>query len=163
MLHSSALKAAMLVALVSATGLCHAESADLAIGRQLSAQELKQYANVPTVTLGAHSLKVISSTPQPKAAGAAPVVVTKVINEKGVVGESRNNVVTSLVSADKVKQVAAGLSPSPVSSQYYAHLNVATLRFASFPDAVSASIQLKKVLPQAQVDVPIRYAEPSAR
>jgi len=62
-----------------------------------------------------------------------------------------------------VKQAAARLSPMPVSVQYYGHINISTLHFASFQAAVIARTQLKKALPQARVDVPIQYAKPVVR
>ena len=82
---------------------------------------------------------------------------------RGVVGESRNEVVVSQVSVDSVRQAVSNLPATPVSAEYYGHLNISTLRFATFQDAVNARAQLKKTLPQARVDVPIQYAKPVAR
>jgi hypothetical protein len=163
MLSSTTLKFVALTGLVLLTSASYAASGDLITGKQLSAQELKNYLNAPTVTIDSHSFKVISTAPQARAGGAVTPAITKVINEQGVVGESHNDVVTSLASVDSVKQAAARLSPAPVSAQYYAHLNISAMHFASFQDAVNARAQLKKALPQARVDIPIRYAKPTAR
>ncbi|KVQ18756.1 hypothetical protein [Burkholderia ubonensis] len=163
MINSSVFTTLVQVALVSVTGVCQAGSLDLAVGKQLFAQELKQYANVPTVALESQSFKILSTLTRTKAAGATSGAVTQVINERGVVGECHNNVVVSQVAVGSVKQVVAGLSPTPMSAQYYGHMNISTLYFASFQAAVNARAQLKKALPQARVDVPIQYAKPVVR
>mgnify|MGYP003348905025 CR=1 FL=1 len=64
---------------------------------------------------------------------------------------------------DSVRQAVAGLAVTPVSAEYYGHTSISTLRFASFQDAVDARALIKKLLPQARVDVPVRYAKPVAR
>ncbi|MGC3030382.1 hypothetical protein ACPUER_35565 [Burkholderia sp. DN3021] len=163
MINSSVFKTVALVMLVSIAGVCQADSPELVVGKQLSAQELKHHADAPTVALEMRSFKVLSTGTRPKTKGVSSSAVTQVINENGVVGESRNNVVVSQVSVDRVKQAVAGLSPTPVSAQYYDHMSISTLYFASFQAAVSARTQLKKVLPQARVDVPIRYAKSVVR
>ncbi|KVP68172.1 hypothetical protein WJ92_33055 [Burkholderia ubonensis] len=163
MINSSVFKTVALVALVSVAGACQAGSLELVVGKRLSAQELEQYASAPTVALESQSFKVLATSTRTTAADATSGAVTQVINENGVVGESRNNVVVSQVSVDRVKQAAARLSPMPVSAQYYGHINISTLHFASFQAAVNARTQLKKALPQARVDVPIQYAKPVVR
>ncbi|WP_296228995.1 hypothetical protein [Ralstonia sp. UBA689] len=163
MINPSVFKTAALAALLSVATVCQAASADLTVGKRLSAQELSQYASAPVVHIESQSFKVLSTGSRAKAAGAASSAVTQVANERGVVGESRNEVVVSQVSVDSVRQAAAGLSASPVSTQYYGHMNLSTLRFASFQEAVNARTQLMKALPQARVDIPIQYAKPVAR
>ena len=163
MIISSVFKTVALAMLVSIAGMCLADSPEVVVGKQLSPQELKQHVNAPTVVLETRSFKVLSTGTRPKTKGISSSAVTQVINENGVVGESHNNVVVSQVSVDRVKQAVAGLSPTPVSAQYYGHVNISTLYFASFQAAVSARTQLKKVLPQARVDVPIQYARPVVR
>lgn len=161
MIHATIMKTASLAVLLSMGAACQA--ADLAVGKHLSTQELAQYASAPTVQIETQSFKVLSSGTRTKAAGAASAAVTQVANERGVVGESRNEVVVSQVSVDSVRQAVGTLPATPVSAEYYGHLNISTLRFASFQEAVNARAQLKKTLPQAQVDIPIQYAKPVAR
>lgn len=163
MTNSSTFKKVALGALVSVAVAGQAVAADLTVGKRLSAQELSQYASAPVVQIESQSFKVLSTGSRAKAAGAASSAVTQVANERGVVGESRNEVVVSQVSVDSVRQAAAGLSAAPVSAQYYGHMNLSALRFASFQEAVNARTQLMKALPQARVDVPIQYAKPVAR
>lgn len=162
MIHSSAFKT-LAAALVCAAVVGQAVAADLVVGKRLSKQELSQYASAPVVQIESQSFKVLSSGTRTKGAGAASTTVTQVANERGVVGESRNEVVVSQVSVDSVRQAAASLATGPVSAVYYAHMNVSTLRFASFQEAVNARTQLKKLLPQARVDVPVQYAKPVIR
>ncbi len=161
MIHATFMKTASLAVLLSMGAACQA--ADLAVGKHLSTQELAQYASAPTVQIETQSFKVLSSGTRTKAAGAASAAVTQVANERGVVGESRNEVVVSQVSVDSVRQAVGALPATPVSAEYYGHLNISTLRFASFQEAVNARAQLKKTLPQARVDIPIQYAKPVAR
>lgn len=161
MIHATFMKTASLAVLLSMGAACQA--ADLAVGKHLSTQELVQYASAPTVQIETQSFKVLSSGTRTKAAGAASAAVTQVANERGVVGESRNEVVVSQVSVDSVRQAVGALPATPVSAEYYGHLNISTLRFASFQEAVNARAQLKKTLPQARVDIPIQYAKPVAR
>lgn len=159
---SSAFKT-LAVVLVSAAVAGQAMAADLAIGKRLSKQELSQYASAPVVQVESQSFKVLSSGTRTKGAGATSTAVTQVANERGVVGESRNEVVVSQVSADSVRQAVGSLTTAPVLAEYYGHMKVSTLRFATFQEAVNARTQLKKLLPQARVDVPIQYAKPVAR
>lgn len=163
MINPSIFKTIALVTLVSVATACTAASADLTVGKRLSAQELSQYASAPSVQIETQSFKVLSTGIHTKASGATSSAVTQVINERGVVGESRNEVVVSQVSVDSVRQAVSGLSAAPVSAQYYGHMDISTLRFASFQDAVHARTQLMRALPQARVDVPIQYARPTAR
>ena len=161
MINTTLMKTVALAALLSMASACQA--ADVTVGKHLSTQELARYASAPTVQIESQSFKVLSSGTRTKAAGAASSAVTQVANERGVVGESRNEVVVSQVPVDSVRQAVSSLPATPVSAEYYGHLNISTLRFASFQDAVNARAQLKKTLPQARVDVPIQYAKPVAR
>ena len=161
MINTTFIKTVALAAFLSMGSACQA--ADLTVGKHLSTQELARYASAPTVQIESQSFKVLSSGTRTRATGAASAAVTQVANERGVVGESRNEVVVSQVSVDSVRQAAAGLTATPVSAEYYGHLNISTLRFASFQDAVNARALLKQTMPQARVDVPIQYAKPVAR
>lgn len=153
-----------LAALVLASTLAEAGTPDSIVGKRLSAAELSQYADSPSVQLDTQTFKIMSSGSPVRAASAASSgAVTQVINELGVVGESRNEVIVSQVSVDSARQAAASLTAAPVSADYYGHMNISKLRFASFQEAVNARTQLKKLLPQARVDVPIQYAKPVAR
>ncbi|WP_296223990.1 hypothetical protein [Ralstonia sp. UBA689] len=163
MIISSFFKTVALGALVSVAVAGQAAAADLVMGKQLSTQELSQYASAQVVQIDTQSFKVLSTRAQAKAAGAASSTVTQVANERGVVGESHNKVVVSQVSVDSVRQAAANLTTAPVSAEYYGHMNISTLRFASLKDAADARTQLKKALPQARVDIPIQYAKPVVR
>jgi hypothetical protein len=87
MINATLMKTVALAALLSMASACQA--ADLTVGKRLSTQELAQYASTPTVQIESQSFKVLSSGTRTKAAGAASSAVTQVVNERGVVGESR--------------------------------------------------------------------------
>ncbi|NMV36608.1 hypothetical protein [Ralstonia insidiosa] len=161
MINPTVIKTVALAVLLSMGSACQA--ADLVVGKHLTTQELAQYASAPVVQIESQSFKVLSSGTRTKSAGATSAAVTQVANERGVVGESRNEVVVSQVAVDSVRQAVAGLAVTPVSAEYYSHTSISTLRFASFQDAVDARALIKKLLPQARVDVPVRYAKPVAR
>jgi spore germination cell wall hydrolase CwlJ-like protein len=133
------------------------------LGRKLSAAELAQYANSPSIAVGDESFKVISTQSVTKATSAASTAMTQVINADGVIGTSTNEVIVSQVGVNTVTQAVTQLSVKPAASQYYPHLNLSRLSFASFQDAARAQAQLSAALPQARVDLPIEYSKPTIR
>ncbi|MGT2492878.1 hypothetical protein ACU4GD_26150 [Cupriavidus basilensis] len=56
-----------------------------------------------------------------QSAGAMGSPVTLVVNDRGVVGESRNEVIVSQVSTQEVQQKVGKLSRSATGIQYFDH------------------------------------------
>lgn len=147
-----------------ATTLCYAGASTYVAGQQLSPAQLKSLAGATVVRLGSQSLQTLPASATAKNAGAVGSAVTLVVNDRGVVGESRNEVVVSQVSTQEVQQTIGKLSHAAIGVQYFDHMRISQLTFASFQDAVSAREQLKTLLaPGAAVDVPIRYGKPKVR
>ena len=79
-------------------------------------------------------------------------------------GESRNEVLVSRVPVQAVRQAVGQLGIRAVSVQYYDHIAISSLRFASFEDTAAARERLKSLLPaDAGVDVPVRYSKSTVR
>lgn len=149
-----------------ATTLCYAGASTYVAGQQLSPDQLKSLAGATVVRLGSQSFQTLpaSASATAKNAGAVGSAVTLVVNDRGVVGESRNEVVVSQVSTQEVQQTIGKLSHAAIGVQYFDHMRISQLTFASFQDAVGAREQLKTLLaPGAAVDVPIRYGKPKVR
>jgi len=147
-----------------AATLCHAGASAYVAGQQLSPAELKSLAGTTAVRLGSQSFQTLPASATAKSAGAMGSPVTLVVNDRGVVGESRNEVIVSQVSTQEVQQKVGKLSRSATGIQYFDHMNISKLTFASFQDAAAAREQLKTLLPPAAgVDVPIRYGKPKVR
>ncbi|MGO4154072.1 hypothetical protein [Cupriavidus sp. YAF13] len=145
-----------------ATTLCYAGASTFVAGQQLSPAQWKSLAGTTVVRLGSQSFQTLPASA--KNAGAAGSAVTLVVNDRGVVGESRNEVVVSQVSTQEVQQTIGKLSHAAIGVQYFDHMSISQLTFASFQDAVNAREQLKTLLaPGAAVDVPIRYGKPKVR
>jgi len=143
----------------------HAGASGYAVGQKLPPEELSKLSAATTVRLGGKDYRVLPGTLSAKSTGAATArAESMVVNASGVVGISRNEVVISQVPTQTVRQVAGNLSPAAMQAQYYDHMDISALKFASFQEAVSARDQLKKLLPDgAGVDVPIRYGQPRPR
>ncbi len=147
-----------------ATTLCYAGASTYVAGQQLSPAQLKSLAGTTVVRLGSQSFQTLPASAAAKSAGAVGSAVTLVVNDRGVVGESRNEVVVSQVSTQEVQQTIGKLSHAAIGVQYFDHMRISQLTFATFQDAVSAREQLKTLLaPGATVDVPIRYGKPKVR
>jgi len=145
----------------------HAEASGYVPGQKLPPEELSKLSDATKVRLGGQDFRVVPGTLSAlsaRSAGTTAKAESMVVNARGVVGISRNEVVISQVPTETVRQVAGKLSPAAMQAQYYDHTDISALKFGSFQEAVSARDQLKKLLPDgASVDVPIRYGQPRAR
>lgn len=147
-------KVLCLSALSITMGLSHA--AQPQAGKLLTTKELAVHAAKPSVKLGAETLKVVSVRNVAKGGVLEPV--TLVVNQQGLVGESRNAVVVSQTRTALVRQQIPNLASIARTVKYYDHMNLTELRFDSFNQAISARSELLALMPKAQVSVPIEYA-----
>ena len=159
------LKSAALFVMLLAMSLTQAQTTNPNLGRQLSTAELAKNANAPSVRLDGKVFRILNGVPVTGANSVALVSdrVTQVVNDQGVVGESRNEVIISEIAPNRVRDSIDRLKVAPVSVNYYEHIDLSTLRFSSFQDAVDAYDQLKKLLPQARVHVPVKYGKAMPR
>ena len=138
----------------------------LTIGNQITQQELAKI-NGEKVIIDDQSFKVISETitknRTTRGISTQSSPNTFVANNQGVIGSSQNIVIISEAPPMQVRSIAKNIVNSAVSTQYYEHLNVSTLQFRNFNQAVTAYHQLVKLFPNATITVPIKFSEPSPR
>lgn len=129
------------------------------LGQKLNAAERAQWAQGHAVRMEGEQFQVL--TPQRAPQGADPQRETWVVNELGVVGLSRHEVLVAQVDTAAVQAlVASGVLPSVLQESYNPSTRIATLRFASFAQAVQARAALAGRLPGASVTVPVQYQNP---
>lgn len=128
-------------------------------GQELTPQERSALAPQPTVHIEGQTLTLM-----PPPAGSAPGEETWVVNAQGLVGRSHHTVMVANAPTAEVQRALQDTQlPHLRSSELVAHLNLATLRYASLQDALSARSRLAQLLPRAKVVVPIEYATPKKR
>ena len=139
------------------SGLAHSAPESLRVGMTLSANQVTQISGRELLVHG-KPLKVVS-TPQGNRLKEATETAESsfVINDRGQVGRSLNEIIITRVSAEQVQQAVSALKTAPASIRHYEHLNSSSLRFATFDQAVAAQTQMKSLLPQAAVALPIEY------
>ena len=143
--------------------LCLASMAALAqvnprVGTVLGSSELATLRTQSPVSVGGQQVRVLgSASPQVQSAGGVGTPITLVVNEDGVIGQSENIVVISRVPVGQVQTRAARWVAQATSVQYYDHMDMTLLRFASFSEAAAARTAIERALPEAGVALPIQY------
>lgn len=166
---AAALLAAVLALPAVSTATTAADTAadtGYTIGTRLSQAQQAALGGAREVQIGGQAYRVLpDSKPRTLGSGASAAEATSlVVNARGVVGESRNEVLVSRVPVQAVQQAVGQLGIRTVSVQYYEHIAISSLRFASFEDTAAARERLKSLLPaDAGVDVPIRYSKITVR
>lgn len=120
-------------------------------GQQLTDAQITELGKLPEYKLDGKRLRVI---PQSLSGDQT----TLVLNSRGVVGSSRNEVVVAGVKAD-ARNVIQQSQPRPISVEYYEATGLTVARYADFGQAVAALPVLKTALPGAQIGLPIRFGE----
>ena len=89
--------------------------------------------------------------------------ITTVVNAAGVVGTSRNEVLVAQIPTDTVRSQGAGLLAAAKSVSYYDHMQITSVRYASFAQAVAGRDNLQAAFPKAQVTLPVEYHQRKPR
>lgn len=153
----------LICSLLAATSYCYAET-NLVIGKTLSPQEVENLKGAQiklgeqsftVVTNKSSSNKVVKNTPNTS--------TTYVVNDRGLVGLSQNIVLISEISPAQVHSSAKEIVNSAISVKYYDHLNISSLKFKDFNQAVLARDKLLELFPNARITIPIKFSEPSVR
>ena len=146
---------ALILCLASEISL--AESETLSVGMTLPEKQVSQISGRELLVHG-KPLKVVSTAQGNRLKQATETAESSfVINDRGQVGRSLNEIIITRVSAEQVQQAVSALKTAPASIRHYEHLNSSSLRFATFEQAVAAQTQMKSLLPQAAVALPIEY------
>ena len=141
------------------------------IGTLLTAEEQESLGANKAVQVGARQFKILAEEKVVPATGAAVATknaqsasgaafdpVTTVVNEQGLVGKSRNEVlISNIPTADAKTKISAYLSQA-ISVKYYEHMNITALRFATFGEAAQARAELQLLLTSAKVTLPIEFS-----
>lgn len=129
----------------------------LSVGMTLPPNQIQQIPGRELIVHG-KPLKIVSQPQQDKRLKEAESAgISYVINSQGQVGRSLNEIIITRATADEVQQAISGLKTTPASVRHYEHLDSSSLRFATFEQAVSAQNELKTLLPQAAIALPIQY------
>lgn len=143
-----------LATLLVASSLCVAWAQEP--GQRLSSQEVSRLAATPSIALGKQHYRVLPTQVSPTR--------TLVANAQGVVGVSHHQVMVSGVPAQQLRTALQdpGL-PRAQEVVMAENLDLATLRYASFEEAVRAHKALQALLPSAKLVVPVQYSTPRPR
>ena len=90
-------------------------------------------------------------------------LITSVINDRGVVGVSRNEVLISQMPTATVRSQAAALLSAAKSVTYYDHMQITSVRYRSLGEAVAGREKLQAALSKAKVTLPIEYQQSKPR
>lgn len=148
--------------LLSVMTASHANNG-LAIGTKLTAEELSK---LQEVNGAGQSFKIVkeSNVVEPSTRSASlGVSKTYVADVNGIVGMSLNTVTISDIPVEQVRSKAIHTLSSANSVKYFDHLNIISLQFKSFQDALEAQSQLLQLFPNATVSVPIQFSERKLR
>lgn len=141
------------------------------IGTALTAEEQTSLtANAP-VQVGGRQFRIYSEEKVAPASGAAVASknaqsssgaaldpVTTVVNEQGLVGKSRNEVLISNIPTAEAKAKISAYLSQAISVKYYDHMDITALRFATFGEAAQAQAELQALLTGAKVTLPIKFS-----
>jgi hypothetical protein len=161
--HRNTLRAAAL--LISA--LCQLPvHASPEVGKQLSATELANLQGQVNHKVNGRvliQLPSVASHAQANGNANTATPTSWVVNENGVVGRSRNEVLVARLSTQDVREKLGSLASAPVSIQYFDHMDITSLRFGTLAQAVAAREQLQTLLPKGQVSLPVQFHQPKLR
>lgn len=141
----------------------HAEP-NVSLGKKLTKEERSKLKG-SEIKLGDQSFKIITEQkPLSKTAkGTQSSQKTFVANDRGIVGVSQNIVLVSEIPTDQVRSITKNILNSATSVTYYDHLNVTSLQFSNFNQAVATRNELVKIFPDAKIAIPIQFSEKSIR
>jgi len=125
----------------------------LQVGQQLTPAEQAALGTGTRHTVAGATLRTFAGVSARSTDGAN---ATTVVDARGVVGTSRNEVLVSRVPTATVRALAPALTQAR-TTDYYDHMQMTSLRYATFADAVAARERLQAALPAAQVTLPIQY------
>lgn len=123
----------------------------LSPGQKLSKAEIAQWGTLTTYDIGGSRLRLIP----PQHSGSED---TLLLNARGVVGSSRNEIVIAGVGAE-AQAVIQQTQPRPTSVQHFEATGITMLKYADFGQAVEALAALKAALPDAQIGLPVMFSK----
>lgn len=134
------------------------------VGTRLSPAEVSALGAATRYTVGGVLVTVLPTANgglTTKSTDGSPT--TSVVNASGVVGISRNEVLIAQMPTAAVRSQAAALLSTAKSVTYYDHMQITSVRYGSFGEAVAGREKLQAALSKAKVTLPIEYQQRKPR
>jgi hypothetical protein len=127
------------------------------IGSTLTASEMETAKTKTQIQDGKRVLWVLSTGKS----SSGPV--TMLVNEQGVVGRSANEVVIANSPTEQTKLRITSYLSKTISVDYVDNMNITVLRFSAIADAAKAVTELRTVMPDARITLPVVFSIPRPR
>jgi hypothetical protein len=127
------------------------------IGSTLTASEMETAKTKTQIQDGKRVLWVLSTGKS----SSGPV--TMLVNEQGVVGRSANEVVIANSPTEQTKLRITSYLSKTISVDYVDNMNITVLRFSAIADAAKAVAELRTVMPDARITLPVVFSIPRPR
>lgn len=118
-------------------------------GQKLSPAEIAQIGDLTEYKIGKMRVQVM---PAPYTSGDT----TWLINSRGMVGVSHNQVMLAEADAD-AEQSIRQTQPRPVSVQYHPHTRIMVATYADFGQAVQALKAIETTMPKVKAALPMVF------
>lgn len=135
----------------------------LVIGTHVTPSELSALGTTGQYNVGGSALNVLPAEKGVTAKSTEGPSTTTVVNDKGVVGVSRNEVLIAQVSTQVVRSQGSALLAAAKTVTYYDTMQITSVRYGTFADAVTGREKLQTMFPKAQVTLPIEYHQRKPR
>jgi|GEM_PF-2210480 len=122
-----------------------------AIGQKLNKAEIAELGDMPEYKIGKLRVKVLPSP-------YTDADITYLLNSRGVVGTSRNQVLIADASAETQSSVEQ-VQPRPTSVQYHEQTRILVATYSDFGQAVDALEAIKSAQPDAKVALPMVFKQ----
>lgn len=129
--------------------------AALTVGQRLTPEQVSSQRTLSTVQIDDKTYRLIEQRQTPTG-----LPLTLVISPDGVVGQSLHEVVIDGVSPDSVRQKATTAIAAASTVKSYERLNMTIARYPTLTQAAQAATQIRKVLPNTAVSIPIAFELP---
>ncbi|HLU19182.1 MAG TPA: hypothetical protein VKZ66_04415 [Pusillimonas sp.] len=123
----------------------------LAIGQKLSKSEIAELGGMPEYKIGKLRVRVLPSP-------YTDADITYLLNSRGVVGTSRNQVLIADATADTQNTVEQ-IQPRPKSVQYHEQTRILVATYSDFAQAIDALEAIRTAQPDAKVALPMLFKQ----
>ncbi len=134
----------------------HAQ-AQLAAGRKLDAAQIQSLGPLESVEIDGQNYRLL------KTQDTAGPAVTFLLNAESMVGQSTHQVVVTRQPVEAVRQYLRTQTSGFAEATYYDHMQITLLSFATLQQAVQGLAQIRAALPEARVQLPIRFGNENLR
>src|SRR5690606_14586827 len=118
-------------------------------GQRLGRPELQKMGTLPSYRIGKGVYRVLP--------GAGSPQTTLLVDMNNVVGVSNHEVTIGKVSEDIARNALRQFAPQPLQVDYFKNAGITVARYADFQQAWESYQALQKLLPDANVGLPLRF------